>query len=61
MSDITEREAFIALIHATRSGRDSARSLALLRGDVSWLRVAALFDQIHDKTVKMIDRSQHVN
>lgn len=61
MAAISEREAFLMLVNANRTGRDAARALALLRNNKDWVRIAAFYDQINDKVVKMIDRKERAN
>lgn len=41
-----------------KTGRDAARSLALLRGDTSWLKIASFMDAGADNATKLFDKRQ---
>lgn len=58
MADVTEREAFGALLNALQTARDSARAIGLLRSDPQWIRVAGLMDQVRDNSTKLMTASK---
>lgn len=58
MANISEGQAFMTLVHALTTARESARALALLRSDQRWLAVASIFDQTKDNAEKLFTKSQ---
>lgn len=58
MATITDREAYLALINALQTARESCRALGLNRGDMRWIKVAGMMDQCKDNVTKLFDRAQ---
>lgn len=58
MADITEAQAFAALLNGLGNSRDACRALGLLRSDERWIRLAATFDQISDSAKILFSRSR---
>ncbi len=58
MAEVSERELWSALQNALGVMRDSARGLALKRGDQRWLAIAGIADQAKDSCQKLFTKSQ---
>ncbi len=58
MASITDREAFLALINALQTARESCRALGLNRGDMRWIKVAGMMDQCKDNATTLFSKAQ---
>jgi hypothetical protein len=54
LANITDAEAFAALLDSLMRARDSCRTLGLLRTDERWIKVAGIFDQVKDNATRLM-------
>lgn len=57
MANISDREAFLALVNALATARESARALGHLRSDERWIVVSRIFDRTKDRVEELFTKS----
>lgn len=57
-NEVSERELYIMLLDGIAKAREAARGLGHKRGDMRWIKVAGMFDQLQDNGKKLFDKAQ---
>lgn len=58
VAETTEKELYIMLLDGLAKAREASRGLGLKRGDMRWIKVAGMMDQMKDNAGKLFQKAQ---